>query len=78
MATTRQISPNQWAVKIHSDDDSEEITVEVKISRERAERIIAFERARMEALNPGEEITDPNNIGSGFGFLLDRYAATGR
>ena len=72
MASVRQLSPEHWAVELGAES---EVTIEVHMSREQADKLTALEAARIARLNPGRTDLPPANPGIAALFVLSLFIA---
>lgn len=72
MATVRHDGRDRWVVHLAAQRKSE-VTIEVHMSRETAEKIAARETARLQALNPGCDLA-PEDVGTAVLHVLSLYA----
>ena len=77
MATIRSAGQNRWIVHMGSPDDSQ-VTVEVHMNLETAEKIAERETKRIAALNPGRDDLDPQTVASAVLSVLGLFAAGSR
>ena len=77
MATVQQVSPDRWVVHLGSQEDSE-VTIEVHMSREAAEKIAALEAKRIAKLNPDRNDLPPETPGIAVLQVLGLFIANGR
>lgn len=74
MATVIKDGPDRWVVHLGSAAKSE-ITIEVHMSRETAEKIASREASRIEMLNPGCDDLPEEDPGTAVLKVLGLYAA---
>ena len=74
MASVRPDGPDRWIVHLAAQAKSE-ATVEVRMSRETAEKLAAREAARLQALNPGRDDLPPEDVGTAVLHVLSLYAS---
>lgn len=77
MASFREVSKDQWVMHLGKESASE-VTVEVNMSREIAEKIIAIETARLAKLNPGHSNVLPQTPAAAILTILSAVIARGR
>lgn len=77
MAMVWSDSPDRWVVELAGQPKSE-VTVEVRMSRETAEKLAAREAARLQALNPGRDDLPPQDVGRAVMHVLSLYASNQR
>lgn len=77
MATVRRDGQDRWVVHLAAQAKSE-VTIEVGMSRETAEKLAAREAARLQALNPGRDDLPPEDVGTAVLHLLSLYASNRR
>ena len=77
MAMVWSDSPDRWVVELAGRPKSE-VTVEVRMSRETAEKLAAREAARLQALNPGRDDLPPQDVGRAVMHVLSLYASNQR
>ena len=73
MATVWHDGRDRWVVHLASPARSE-VTIEVGMSRETAEKLAARETARLQALNPGRDDL-PEDVGTAVLHVLSLYAS---
>lgn len=73
MASVRSVGQDRWIVHLTAKSKSE-VTIEVHMSRETAEKLAAREAARLQALNPGRDDV-PDDVGTAVLHVLSLYAA---
>lgn len=66
--------PDRWVVQLAA-RAKPEVTVEVRMSRETAEKLAAQEAARLRALNPGRDDLPPEDVGTAVMHVLSLYAS---
>ena len=66
--------PDRWVVQLTA-PAKPEVTVEVRMSRETAEKLAAREAARLQALNPGRHDLPPQDVGRAVMHVLSLYAS---
>lgn len=74
MASVRCDGRNRWVVHLATQTESE-VTIEVRMSRETAEKLAAREAARLQALNPGRDDLPPKDVGTAVLHVLSLYAS---
>ena len=74
MATVWHDGRDRWVVHLASQAKSE-VTIEVRMSREKAERLAAREAAELQALNPGRDDLPDVDVGSAILHILGRHAS---
>ena len=72
MASVWHDGRDRWVVHLASQAKSE-VTIEVCMSRETAEKLAARETARLQALNPGRDLP-PEDVGTAVMQVLSLYA----
>ena len=77
MATIHSAGQSRWVVHMGNPDDSQ-VTVEVHMSPETAEKIAERETQRIAALNPGRDDLDPQTVASAVLSVLGLFAAGNR
>ena len=70
----RPDGPDRWVVQLTAPAEPE-VTVEVRMSRETAEKLAAREAARLQALNPGRDDLPPQDVGRAVMHVLGLYAS---
>ena len=66
--------PDNWVVQLAAQAEPE-VTVEIRMSRETAEKLAAREAARLQALNPGRDDLPPQDVGRAVMHVLSLYAS---
>ena len=74
MASVWHDGGDRWVVHLAARAKSE-VTVEVRMSRETAEKLAAREAARLQALNPGRDDLPPKDVGTAVLHVLGLYAS---
>lgn len=74
MASVRHDGPDRWIVHLAAQAKSK-VTVEVRMSREMAEKLAAREAARLQALSPGRDDLPPEDVGTAVLHVLSLYAS---
>ena len=74
MASVWHDGRDRWIVHLAARAKSE-VTVEVRMSRETAEKLAAREAARLQALNPGRDDLPPEDVGTAVLHVLSLYAS---
>lgn len=74
MATVWHDGGDRWVVHLAAQARSE-VTIEVRMSRETADKLAAREAARLQALNPGREDLPPEDVGTAVLHVLSLYAS---
>lgn len=74
MATVLRDGEDRWVVHLAAQARSE-VTIEVGMSRETAERLAASEAARLQALNPGRDDLPDVDVGAAVLHVLGRSAS---
>ena len=77
MATVQHDGGDHWVVHLAGEDKSE-VTIEVHMSRETADKLAARETARLQALNPGRDDLPPDDVGTAVLHALSLYAMNQR
>ena len=72
MASVQQTAPDHWEVELGA---GSEVTIEVHMSREQAEQLVALETDRIARLNPGRTDLPPANPGIAALFVLSLFIA---
>ena len=67
--------PDRWVVRL-GEEAKPEVTVEVRMSRETAEKLAARDAARLRALNPGRDDLPPKHVGTAVMHVLGLYASS--
>ena len=65
---------NRWVVHIAAKSKSE-VAIDVRMSRETAEKLAAREADRLRALNPGRDDLPPADVGTAVLHVLSLYAS---
>lgn len=73
MATVWHDGRRRWVVHLAAQAESE-VTIEVHMSRETAEKLATRETARLQALNPGRDDLAPEDVGTAVLHVLSLYA----
>lgn len=76
MATVEHVAPNRWVVHLGSKENSE-VTIEVHMSHQAAEKIAALETERIAKLNPDRPDLPPETPGMAILEVLGLYLAHG-
>ena len=74
MATVWHDGGDRWVVHLAAQARSE-VTIEVRMSRETADKLAAREAARLQALNPGRDDLPPEDVGTAVLHVLSLYAS---
>lgn len=74
MATVQHEGQDRWVVHLAAQATSE-VTIEVHMSRETAEKLAARETARLQALNPGRDDLASEDVGTAVLHALSLYAS---
>lgn len=79
MASVQHPEANRWVVHMasRSEPDSE-VTIELHMSKEDADKLASLEKARVAALNPDKECPATDDVGTAVLSILSSMAAIAR